>query len=260
MTFQILTLFPNFFHSCFQIGLLNRAINKSLINLELIDIKAYAKQGRADDKPFGGGDGMLLCYPVLKSAIQAIKQPGRLVYLSAQGNPWKASKAKTYAKKYSHITLLCGRYAGVDARFIKDFVHEEISVGDYVLNGGESAALILIESISRFINGYLGNQKSSQIDSFENLLLEGPSWTKPRHIPGHSIPKVFLNGHHSEIQKTQFYSSLVLTFLKRRDLLESQKDLLKQLPEAYDFLKTMSDLELQAFGLCKKQDTICLIV
>ena len=258
MKFQILSLFPEFFDSCLKVGLLGKAVKNSLIGVELIDIKKWAGKGRADDQIFGGGDGMLLRYPVLKSAMESIKQPGRVMYLSPQGEKWSAAKAKEYSKKYSHLTLICGRYAGVDSRFVKDFVHKEISVGDYVLNGGESAALVIIESLSRFLDGFLGNQESSQKESFEKLLLEGPSWTRPRHIPGHQIPEVFLSGHHAKIKKFRFYSSLLLTWLKRPDLLEGKELLLKKIPEAKTVLTRLSAEELKTLGFCKKQGSLVL--
>lgn len=258
MKFQILTLFPEFFDSCLKVGLLNRAVKNSLIKVELIDIKKFAKKGRADDYPFGGGDGMFIGYEPLKEAIQTVKPLGKVIYLSAQGEPWSASKARSYSKKYEILTLLCGRYAGVDSRFIKDFVNEEISTGDYVLNGGEAAALVLMESLSRFLDGFLGNTESAKEESFENSLLEGPGWTKPREIKGHTLPKIIFSGHHEEIKKFRFYTSLILTWLKRPDLLKEREDLLSRLSEAEAFLINMPEEELKALGLRKKQGHLVL--
>lgn len=258
MKFHILSLFPEFFDSCLKAGLLGKAVKNSLIDIEIIDIKSWTEKGRADDQLFGGGDGMLLRYSVLESALKSVKRPGHIIYLSPQGEKWSAAKAKEYSKKYSHLTLLCGRYAGVDSRFVKDFAHEELSIGDYVLNGGESAALVIIESLSRFVSGFLGNQESSQKESFENSLLEGPAWTRPRHIRGHQIPEVFFSGHHAKIQQFRFYTSLLLTWLKRPDILEGESSLLSKIPEAKAFLSRLPDKELEALGLCKKDGVLIL--
>ena len=258
MKFQILTLFPEFFKSCFQIGILNRSIKNSLISVDLVDIKQHTKKGRADDYPFGGGDGMILCYQPLKDSIKSLKPPGRVIYLSAQGEKWSATKAKDYSKKYKTLTLVCGRYGGVDSRFVQEFVDEEISIGDYILNGGESAALVLIESLSRFVNGFLGNKESSQNESFENSLLEGPLWTRPREIKGHSIPQLILSGNHEEIKKLRFYTSLMLTWLKRPDLLKGKEELLSKLSEAETALIQLPSEELSTLGFSKKKDHLIL--
>lgn len=223
-----------------------------------MDIKKFTEGGRADDYPFGGGDGMILRYSILQKALHSVSSPGRVIYLSAQGEKWSAKKAKDYAKKYSHFTFVCGRYSGIDARFVQDFVDEEISVGDYILNGGESASLVLIESLSRFIPGFLGNEESHQKESFENSLLEGPSWTRPRNIEGHKLPELIFNGHHQEIEKLRFYTSLVLTYLKRPDLLEGKSELLKQIPSAKKFLFQMSSEELKSLGLYKEKDQLLI--
>ncbi len=259
MKFQILTLFPEFFESSFKAGILGRAIKNKLINIELIDIKKFVQKGRLDDYPFGGGDGMLICYEPLKEALQSVKNLEKVAYLSAQGKKWSAEKAKNYSKKYENLTLICGRYEGLDARFIKDFVDEEISIGDYILNGGETAALVLIESISRFLDGFLGNTESSKKESFECSLLEGPHWTRPRHIQGHYIPEVIFSGNHEKIKRFRFYTSLLLTHLKRPDLLEGKEELLKHLPEAEKSLSQLSLEELSSLGLSKRKSNLVLL-
>ena len=256
MKFNILTLFPDFFLSPLKTALLGRAVKNSLLDINLVDIKKFAKKGRADDYPFGGGDGMLIGYPPLKKALQSVQNPGRVIYLSAQGHKWSAGKARDYSQKYQNLTLICGRYGGLDARFIQDFVEEEISVGDYILNGGETACLALIESLSRFLEGFLGNKESSRKESFENSLLEGPGWTKPRRLKGHFIPDLIFSGHHQKIKKLRFYSSLVLTWLKRPDLLNTE--LLSQISSAKPFLSQFSGKELKALGLCKKKGELKL--
>ena len=252
MKFQILTLFPEFFHSCLQVGLLHKAVQNSLITVELVDIKTFSKKGRADDYPFGGGSSMLLAYPPLQKALQSVKKPGHVVCLSPQGERWTAQKAKSFSKKYKTLTLICGRYGGLDARFVQDFVDEEISIGDYILNGGELASLVLIESCSRFLEAFMGNKKSHQKDSFEDSLLSAPHWTKPREIKGHKIPEVVLSGHHKKIEELRFYTSLILTWLKRPDLLKGKSELLDQIPQAQKRLQQLSKEELKALGLSRK--------
>ena len=259
MKFNILTLFPEFFHSCFKTALLNKAIDKSLLKINLVDIKRFSKKGRADDYPFGGGDGMLIAYEPLKKALQSVKKTGQVIYLSAQGNKWTAKKAKQFSKKYKTVSLICGRYGGVDSRFIQDFVDEEISIGDYILNGGESASLVLIESCSRFLKGFMGNKESHKKESFEDYLLEGPSWTQPRNIKGHKLPEVILSGHHKKIEEFQFYSSLITTWFKRSDLLEGQSQLLKQVQAGLAYLSALSKSELKSLGFSKKGNKLTLL-
>ena len=258
MTFQILTLFPEFFHSFLNTALLKKAIAKKVISIELVDIKAFAKNGRADDYPFGGGESMILSYVPLEKALLSLKQTGHVVYLSPKGKPWKAQKAKTWTVKHPVLTLICGRYGGIDFRFIQDYVDEEISIGDYILNGGELASMVLIESCSRFVLGFMGNQDSHKKDSFENSLLSAPEWTKPRHIKQHKLPSVLLSGHHKKIEEFRFYSSLFLTYLKRPDLLEGQNHLLKQIPQAKKYLELLSKEELKSLGLRKDQSQLIL--
>ena len=259
MKFQILTLFPDLFESCLKVGILGRAIKKSLIKVELIDIKKFVKKGRADDYPFGGGDGLILRYAPLQQAIKSVKSHGKIIYLSAQGEKWSASLAKEYSQRHKTLTLLCGRYGGVDSRFIKDFVDVEISVGDYILNGGEVASLVVIESLSRYLEGFLGNTESSKKESFENSLLEGPRWTRPRHIRGHCLPDFVLSGHHEKIKTFYFYTSLLLTWLKRPDLLKGKTELLSQIPKAEKALSELSVKELEALGFSKQKNHLVLL-
>lgn len=259
MKFHILTLFPGFFESVLKTGLIQRAIRNSLVQVDLVDIKRFTEKGRADDYPFGGGDGLLISYPPLKKALKSVKNPGRVIGLSAQGEKWSAGKAKSYSEKHQSLTLVCGRYGGMDFRFLQDFVEEEISIGDYILNGGETAVLVLMESILRFLPGFLGNQESPKRESFEGGLLEGPGWTKPRSIEGHTIPSVVFSGHHREIEKLRFYTSLVLTQLKRPDLLEGRNKLLSQLTLAEKALSRLPEEELKALGLYKRQSRLALI-
>ncbi|MBC6416080.1 MAG: tRNA (guanosine(37)-N1)-methyltransferase TrmD [Bdellovibrionales bacterium] len=259
MKFQILTLFPEFFSSFIQTGLISKAIQKSIIDIELIDVKIFSDKGRADDYPIGGGESMIISYTPLKKALQSLKKLGHVVCLSPQGEIWNFKKAKGFSTQYKTVTLICGRYGGIDLRLIQDFVHEEISIGDYVLNGGETASLVLIESCSRFLENFMKNRKSHQKDSFENSLLKSPQWTKPNSIEGHTIPKILLSGHHKKIKEFRYYSSLWLTYLKKPYLLEKKSLFLKDLFKAKNYLKQFSPLELKALGLKKEKADLVLI-
>ena len=252
MKFQILTLFPEFFTSFLQTSLIGKAIQKSLIEIDLVDIKSFTDKGRADDYPIGGGDSMILSYQSLKKALQSLEKPGYVVYPSPQGKKWNYQKAKSFSKEQTLITFVCGRYGGIDNRFIQDFVQEEISVGDYVLNGGETAVQVLIETCSRFLENFMKNKDSHERDSFENSLLKSPQWTKPALIEGHQVPEVLFSGHHEKIREFREYSSLWITYLKKPELLESKPQLLKKLPQALDYLKKLQPKELKALGLKQK--------
>ena len=255
MKIHIFSLFPEFFESPLKVGLLGKARKKNQMEFDFIDLKAFGKKGRIDDTPFGGGDGMILAYPPLKKALESVKDPGFKVLLSPQGRKWDFKMAKEFSQK-PNLSLFCGRYGGVDARFVREFVDEEISIGDYILNGGEAGALVMIESLSRFLDGFLGNEISSQKDSFEEDLLEGPSFTKPQEIGGLRVPQVLLSGDHSKIKEFRLHVSLLLTQLKRPDLLNKRPDLLAKLPEARKNLLKLEEEELLSLGFIKRENQI----
>ena len=240
--------------------MIGKAIKKSIIEIDLVDIKSFSEKGRADDYPIGGGDSMILAYQPLKKAIQSFENRGHVVHPSPQGKLWNYQQAKDFSKKHSLVTFICGRYGGIDNRFIQDFVKEEISVGDYVLNGGETAVQVLIESCSRFLEAFMKNKDSYETDSFENTLLKSPQWTKPFLINGHQLPEVLLSGHHEKIKEFKEYSSLWITHLKKPELLKSRPDLLKKLPQALEYLKKLKPEELKALGLKKSEDKLAPIL
>ena len=231
MKLHIFSLFPEFFESPLKVGLLGKAIKKKQIEVNLIDLKLFGKKGRVDDTPFGGGDGMILGYLPLKKALESVQNPGYKILLSPQGKRWDSKKSKSLSQK-KEISFFCGRYGGLDARFSREFIDEEISIGDYILNGGEVACLAVLESLSRFLEGFLGNKTSSEKDSFEGGLLEGPCFTKPREIEGHKLPEVLLSGDHKKIEEFRFFSALILTSLKRPDLLEKSPHLKEKNPKS----------------------------
>ena len=201
---------------------------------------------------------MIIAYPPLKKALKSLTNAGHVICLSPQGAKWSAQKAEELAK-ISALTLVCGRYGGLDARFVHEFAHEEISIGDYILNGGESAALAIMETVSRFIEGFLGNKESSKKESFADFPLEGPAWTRPREIAGHLLPEILFSGHHKKIQDFRFAVSLVLTWLKRPDLLQGKQELMAKIPSAIKLLAQLKEEELKALGLRKTEGQLFLL-
>jgi len=244
MQFNVFTLFPDFFKIPFSKGLLGQACQKGIVQCEIISIRKFSKDsyGSVDIRPFGVGDGMVLSYTPLRDALQSVSDPGHVVYLTPQGKKWNHFQARKWAEEKRTVSLICGRYAGVDSRFIDQYVDEEISIGDYVLNGGEAAGLVIVESVSRFIPGVLGCADSSRNETFElDLLLEHPQWTRPKDIQGYKIPDVFFSGHHDKIKQARYHLSLLRTYLKRPDLLKGAH--LENLPKAVEWSHTLSEEE-----------------
>ena len=256
MNIQIVTLFPEYFISPLKQGLLGKAVKEGLLKVNFSNPRDYGKSGRVDDYPFGGGESMVMSYHPLKNSLDSFSKKGQVVYFSPQGNLWDFKKARAFSS-FQTVTLICGRYGGIDERFISAFVDEEISIGDYILNGGESAALVFMESIFRFLPGALGNRQSLGEESFENEgLLQGPQWTRPRHIKGHEIPEVFFSGNHKKIEEFRFYISLLKTFIKRSDRFSSS--LLEKLPKALEEMERLSEPELEALGFSSEILESCL--
>ncbi len=226
MTFDIITLFPKMFDSPFSEGIVGQAVGAKKINLSFWNPRDYTsdKHKSVDDRPFGGGDGMVMLPEILKRVLSDIKgknQPKkrRVVYLSPQGALLNQKKAKYLAENFDQIVLLCGRYGGIDERIIQTEVDEEISVGDYILSGGELGAMVLIDTVARFIPGVLGNEVSPLEESFKDNLLEHPLYTRPREFEGRGVPEVLLSGNHSKILEWRKEQSILRTLEKRPDLL-----------------------------------------
>ncbi len=233
INFKVITLFPELVQPYLQDALLSRAISNQIVDVETIDLRQFSqkKYNSVDDTVFGGGDGMLFQTRPLELAIQSIpksaeKNPSRkkIIYLSPQGKKWDHSLAKKFSQ-LDEVILICGRYAGIDQRFIHQYVNEEVSIGDYVLSGGELAALVVIESVARFLPGFLNDPVSSEHDSFEIGLLESPQFTKPQEENGLSVPAVLLSGNHQKISEWRNYCSVLVTLKKRPDLLLRKKDI-----------------------------------
>ena len=225
MNFNILTIFPEIF-DIFNVGLISKSIKKKLIKINTFDIRENSvnKHNHVDSKPYGGGEGMVMMAEPLAKTLSSIKkrQLGKVIYLSPQGKKLDQKKVVSLASR-KNITLICGRYEGIDQRVIEKYVDEEISIGDFVLSGGEYAAICLIDAISRHIPGVLGNKDSYLKDTFSDGLLKGIVYTKPEIFEDMQVPEVLLSGNHKEIQKWRLENSLLQTFLKRPDLIAKKK-------------------------------------
>jgi len=241
MRFDVLTLFPGMFSSPLQESILGKAIEKGLIQIRTINIRDYSqdKHQVVDDTPYGGGQGMVMKVEPIARAIESAKSQypsARTVYLTPQGKPLNQDLARRLSSQ-PHLILLCGRYEGVDERVRTLFIDEEISIGDYVLTGGELAAMVLIDAVSRFIPGVLGSDRSAEEDSFFNSLLEYPQYTRPSDFRGNCVPEVLLSGNHSAISQWRRKEALKRTSLRRPDLLtkadlsEEDRKLLKEIQQ-----------------------------
>jgi len=222
--FDILTLFPELFHAAFDASLLKKAIDKSLIEINLHNIRDYAtgKHRVTDDTPFGGGGGMVMKVEPIARALDDVisdRDNAEVILLSPQGETFRQEIAEDLSMKKG-IVLICGHYEGVDERVKDHLVDREISVGDYVLTGGEYPAMVVIDAVSRLVPGFVGNSDSVLYDSFTTGLLEGPHYTRPREYRGWKVPEVLLSGHQKKIEEWRRASSLLRTLKRRPYLLE----------------------------------------
>jgi len=235
MRIDVLTIFPEFFSEVFDFGIIRRAKLAEIVEINIHDIREYAldKHRKVDDRPFGGGDGMvLLCEPIFRAIENLIGTCERenypngtkVVLLTPQGTALKQAVAKEFADNANHIILICGRYEGVDERVTETLVTDEISIGDYVLSGGEPAAIVLVDAITRLLPNALGSETSAENDSFSNGLLDFPHYTQPRDFRGMEVPEVLLNGNHAEIEKWRNKKALEKTQKIRQDLLKIKEN------------------------------------
>lgn len=224
MHIDVLTLFPEMFSGPLQTSILGRAQANQLISVHVWNIRDYAedKHRTVDDTPYGGGAGMVLKPDVVVRAIEHVKQDrtAPVIYLTPQGKPFTQEKAQELAG-FPELILLCGHYEGLDERVREHWVDQEISIGDYVLTGGELPALVVIDAVSRLIPGVLGCAESAEFDSFQDGLLEHPHYTRPAVFRGHTVPEVLVSGHHGEIRRWRLRESLKRTRERRPDLLEA---------------------------------------
>ena len=222
---KIFTLYPDFFPGILSKGIYGRAIEKSLWNLDVINIRDYAKDKHktVDDTPYGGGEGMVLKPDVVAKALdQNIKKNEKIIYLTPKGKSFDQNKAKKFLNE-KKINILCGHFEGIDQRVIESRGIEEISIGDYILSGGETAAYVILDSILRLVPGVLGNENSYKDESFENGLLEYPQYTKPQIWEKTPVPEVLLSGDHSKIKDWRLSQSEAITRHRRPDLWQKYK-------------------------------------
>ena len=221
MKFDVLTLFPEMFEPLKQ-SIIKRASEKKIIDINLINIRDFSedKHNKVDDTPYGGGAGMLMKADVVDRAYCSVKsENAKVIYLTPQGKTLNQKIVKDLSKQ-EHLILLCGHYEGIDQRVLDKIVDEEISIGDYVLTGGELPAMVLIDSVSRYVEGVLSNE-SVEEESFSNGLLEYPQYTRPEVFNDVKVPDVLISGHHENIRKWRREKSLENTFKKRPELLEN---------------------------------------
>jgi tRNA (guanine37-N1)-methyltransferase len=230
MKIDILTIFSEFFTEVFDFGIIRRARQAEIIEINIYDLRSFTtdKHGKVDDRPFGGGDGMvLMCEPIFRAVEQILgtcereNYPNgtRVVLLTPQGRVFQQNVAKEFADESRHLILICGRYEGVDERVNEALVTDEISIGDYVLSGGEPAAIVVTDAIVRLLPNALGSETSAVNDSFTENLLDFPHYTQPRDFRGMQVPEVLLGGNHAEIEKWRTEKALEKTLKVRPDLI-----------------------------------------
>lgn len=223
MIFDILTIFPEVCRTYCQTSILGRASAAGLIDVRLTDIRDFAhdKHRTVDDAPYGGGNGMVMKAPPVVEAIESLPDdpPGPVVLLSPRGRLFTQEKARSYSK-LERLVLVCGRYEGIDARVARLAVDEELSLGDFVLSGGELPALAVVEAVSRLLPGVLGGEESAARDSFSEGLLEHPHYTRPPEYRGLEVPEVLLSGNHAAIDRWRRKQALRATHMRRPDMLE----------------------------------------
>jgi tRNA (guanine37-N1)-methyltransferase len=231
LRFDIITIFPEFFRETIDCGILRRARNAGLVEVKAHDLRQWTtdKHHVVDDRPFGGGDGMILKPEPIFAGVEALTGASlkedlpaqtRVVLLSAQGQVFSQALAQNFAQTALHVVLLCGRYEGVDERVADALVTDEISIGDYVLSGGEPAAMVVIDAVARLLPGALGSETSALFESFSAGLLDHPQYTRPPDFRGMKVPDVLLSGNHAEIERWRKEAAIAKTTRNRPDLLK----------------------------------------
>lgn len=228
MKFYVMTLFPEMIEDATKVSILGRAINNNLISIDAINIRDFSenKHMKVDDYPYGGGAGMVMQAMPIYKAYQSIidnsqnkdKRP-RVLYMTPQGKVFNQKMAEELAKE-DEIIFLCGHYEGIDERVLEEIVTDNVSIGDFVLTGGEMPSLMMIDAISRLVPGVLHNDVSAEFESFQDNLLEYPQYSRPEEVLGRKVPDVLLSGHHGNIEKWRREQSIIRTYERRPDLLE----------------------------------------
>jgi tRNA (guanine37-N1)-methyltransferase len=245
----ILTVFPELFGPFFEKGLIGQAVKKGHLKFDLVNPRDFAtdRHRSVDDRPYGGGDGMVMLPEVMSNALSSVQKADRpVILLSPQGARLNVPMAKELATLPGMI-LICARYGGVDERFVTEYVDREISIGDYVLCGGEIPAMAVIEAVARFQPGFLGHEQSAEQDSFSDGLLEAPLFTRPAEFRGAKVPEILLGGHHRQIKDWRSKVGLLRTSFRRPDLLGPSHA--GRLAEALAWFRTLSGDEREALGL-----------
>ena len=225
MNFHILTLFPEMVENGLNTSIIGRAVNAGLLSIEAVNIRDYAfnKHQSVDDYPYGGGAGMLMqaepVYLAYRSVAEKLEKRPRVIYLSPQGDVFSQKMAEELARE-EELVLLCGHYEGIDERVLEEIVTDYVSIGDYVLTGGELPAMVMVDAISRMVPGVLHNDVSAEFESFQDNLLEYPQYSRPEEWHGKKVPPVLLSGHHANIEKWRREQSILRTYERRPDLLE----------------------------------------
>ena len=224
MNYHVLTLFPEMIENGMNTSITGRAITKGLLSLEAINIRDFAfnKHQKVDDYPYGGGAGMLMqaepVYLSYESIAERIGRKPRVIFLTPQGKTFNQDMAKEFALE-EDLVFLCGHYEGIDERVLEEIVTDYVSIGDYVLTGGELPAMVMMDSISRMVPGVLNNQESGETESFSGNLLEYPQYSRPAEWHGKKVPEVLLSGHHANVDKWRREQSIIRTAKWRPDLL-----------------------------------------
>ena len=243
MNFHILTLFPEMVMDGLSTSIIGRAMSKELLSIEAINIRDFAenKHNRVDDYTYGGGAGMLMqagpVYGAYKSVEEKAKSKPRVIYLSPQGSTFSQSMAEEFAKE-EELVFLCGHYEGIDERVLEEIVTDYVSIGDYVLTGGELPAMVMIDAIARLIPGVLHNDASAEFESFQDNLLGYPQYTRPEEWHGKKVPDILLSGHHANVEKWRREQSIIRTAQRRPDLLAKAELTQKEKELAKKYLQT----------------------
>jgi tRNA (guanine37-N1)-methyltransferase len=231
MNFHVLTLFPEMIEQGLNTSIIGKALEKELLSLQTINIRDYSenKHNRVDDYPYGGGAGMVMkagpvyrAYNAVKEQVSVRNHNPRVIYLTPQGKVFNQNMAEEFAKE-KDLIFLCGHYEGIDERVLDKIVTDPVSIGDYVLTGGELPAMVMIDAISRLVPGVLSNKASAEFESFHENLLEYPQYTRPETFMDQSVPEVLLSGHHAKIEEWRREQSLIRTAKMRPDLLNKAK-------------------------------------
>ncbi len=253
--FTLFTLYPQMIHQAFDVGVVGQALKKGIFQLSTVNPRAWATgvHKAVDDRPFGGGDGMIMSPEVLHRSLKETLHgsTSHVIYMSPQGKTLNEKKCIELAD-CEHVVILSGRYGGIDQRLLNEWVDEEISIGDYVLSGGEVPALVLIDAVARKIPGVLGHQESSSRDSFARGLLEEPQFTRPWIWEGKPVPDILKSGHHEKINEWKMRMALLVTAHKRPDLLKDVPR--KEIEETKKFLASLSAEEKHICGLPEGED------